>query len=345
VRLLREYDPHLGIDLHTTNGTYHAYQLTYAPPLHPNTSRTITDWLRLQWLPAITQRIKTKDAWDFYYYGNVPGSEGPSSVERGWYTFDHRPRFNNNYLGLRNRLAVLSEAYAYLPFDARIAVTRRFVEELLDMAAREAARIRQTVAGADAERIMGTRLALTAKVARGEAVDILMGGVSRVRHPLTGQIMLRRTDERRVERMPEFGVFDPADTEIAPAAYLLPPSLDRIVDLLGAHGVRSFALSRDMPLDIERFAVSGTAVAERAFQGHRERSVTGAWRAERATVPTGTIVVPMDQPLARLVFTLLEPRSDDGVLNWNFLDEAFDQSTPGAANAYPIQRSLSAIPR
>jgi hypothetical protein len=100
-----------------------------------------------------------------------------------------------------------------------------------------------------------------------------------------------------------------------------------------------------MPLDIERFAVSGTAVAERAFQGHRERSVTGAWRAERATVPTGTIVVPMDQPLARLVFTLLEPRSDDGVLNWNFLDEAFDQSTPGAANAYPIQRSLSAIPR
>jgi len=29
----------------------------------------------------------------------------------------------------------------------------------------------------------------------------------------------------------------------------------------------------------------------------------------------------MDQPLARLAFHLLEPTSDDGVVNWNFLDE------------------------
>src|SRR5215813_5232629 len=31
--LLRDWDPQLAVDLHTTNGTYHAYQLTYAPPL------------------------------------------------------------------------------------------------------------------------------------------------------------------------------------------------------------------------------------------------------------------------------------------------------------------------
>ena len=36
-RMLRDYDPHVLIDLHTTNGTHHGYHLTYAPPLHPNT--------------------------------------------------------------------------------------------------------------------------------------------------------------------------------------------------------------------------------------------------------------------------------------------------------------------
>jgi hypothetical protein len=344
-RLLREYDPHVGIDLHTTNGTYHAYQLTYSPPLHPNTAASITGWLRGDWLPEVTKTIKARDGWDFYYYGNVPGSEGPSSVERGWYTFDHRPRFNNNYLGLRNRIAILSEAYAYLPFDARVAVTRRFVEELLDRATRDAARIRQTVAAADAERLIGAPLALNAKVARApQPADILMGGVTRVRHPLTGQVMLQRSDERRVERMPEFGTFAAGDTETVPASYIVPATLERVIDLLAAHGVRTKTLSRDMALDVERFAVSGTSVAERAFQGHRERSVQGAWRAERATLPAGAIVVPMNQPLARLIFALLEPRSDDGIVNWNFLEDVLEKPPSGDPVIYPIARTTNLAP-
>ncbi len=344
-RLLRDYDPHVGIDLHTTNGTYHAYQLTYSPPLHPNTAASITTWLRGEWLPEVTKTIKAKDGWDFYYYGNVPGSEGPSSVERGWYTFDHRPRFNNNYLGLRNRLAILSEAYAYLPFDARIAVTRRFVEELLDRATRDATRIRQTVAAAEAERLIGARLALNAKVMRApQPVDVLMGGVTRVRHPLTGQIMLQRADERRVERMPDFGTFAAGDTETVPASYIVPPTLERVIDLLAAHGIRTRTMARDTPLDAERFIVSGTSIAERAFQGHRERSVLGSWRTERVTVPAGAIVVPMDQPLARLIFTLLEPRSDDGVVNWNFLEDVFEKAVAGEPVIYPIQRTGAVTP-
>ena len=36
-RLFSQYDPHVAVDLHTTNGTQHAYHLTYSPPLHPNT--------------------------------------------------------------------------------------------------------------------------------------------------------------------------------------------------------------------------------------------------------------------------------------------------------------------
>ena len=46
-----------------------------------------------------------------------------------WRTFDHRPRFGNNYVGLRNRLAILSEAYSYLDFRGRVRVTEVFVEE------------------------------------------------------------------------------------------------------------------------------------------------------------------------------------------------------------------------
>jgi hypothetical protein len=51
------------------------------------------------------------------------------------------------------------------------------------------------------------------------------------------------------------------------------------------------------------------------------------------TLAPGTVVVAMDQPLARLIFTLLEPRSDDGFVNWNVLDPEI------AKGSFPILRS------
>jgi hypothetical protein len=111
VRLLRDYDPHVALDLHTTNGTHRAYHLLYAPPLHPNTDGNIVRLLRDYWLPAVTEAIKSRRGWDYYYYGNLPWPG--SQAERGWYTYDPRPRYNTNYVGLRNRIGILSEAYAY----------------------------------------------------------------------------------------------------------------------------------------------------------------------------------------------------------------------------------------
>ncbi len=73
VKLMNEYDPHVSVDLHTTNGSYHAYHLTYAPPLNQATDPAIIDLLRKQWLPAFTKTIKSKYGWDYYYYGNVTG--------------------------------------------------------------------------------------------------------------------------------------------------------------------------------------------------------------------------------------------------------------------------------
>ena len=336
VRLIRDYDPHLLVDLHTTNGTHHGYHLTYAPPLHPNTDDAIVRMLREDALPAITSSMESR-GWHTYLYGNVPGAEGGGDAERGWYTFDHRPRFGNNYAGLRNRLAILSEAYAYLSFEDRVRVTEDFVARILHWAERNAVSIREATAEADARSLVGARLAVTARFRRTPPVPILMGEVDERRHPLTGLPYLVRRDTAWAEHMPEFQWFDAADTETVPAMYLLPPGMDDVVDRLRAHGVRL------VPVDpgtrrVEAFRVDSTAVAAREFQGHRERRVHGAWEARTVDVPPGTLAVPMDQPLGRLAFTLLEPRSDDGFAAWNAFDAALEAGT------YPVLR-LPAPPR
>ncbi|MGH7507188.1 MAG: M14 family metallopeptidase, partial [Longimicrobiales bacterium] len=332
--MLQRYDPHVGVDLHTTNGTRHAYHLTYSPPLHPNTDSAIVRLLRDQWLPELTQTIHDEYGWDYYYYGNLQG-EGQ---DRGWYTFDYRPRFNNNYLGLRNRIGILSEAYAYATFEDRILATTRFLEEVLDFAHANATRIREIVARADAASLAGQSLAVRADYERSDTVTILMGDVAEERHPYTGEIMLRRLDVKRPVPMPEFGTFRPTETERVPQAYLVPPELADVIERLAAHGVRTTPLTAAREMEVERFRIDSTTVAAREFQGHRERTLFGAWEPATVAVPAGTLVVTTDQPLGRLTFTLLEPRSADGFVDWNVLDPVLE----GAAH-YPVLRVHAAV--
>jgi hypothetical protein len=341
VRLLTEYDPHLTLDLHTTNGTHHGYHLTYSPPLHPNTDPAIERLLRDRWLPEVRRTMRQRHGWETYDYGNVPSAESPwaapRGAERAWYTFDHRPRFNNNYVGLRNRFVILSEAYSYLPFRERIAATYDFVSRNLDFAHAHASEIRAATAAADARPLAGRELALRARPRRSARMaEILLGTVVEDRNPYSGETMLRRGDTVRRERMPEFVSFEATETVAAPAAYLVPPELVAVRERLVAHGVAFRVLPRAALLRAERFRIDSVRVAGQPFQGRLEQEVWGGYESAEVAVPAGTLLVPVGQPLGRLVFTLLEPRSDDGFVNWGLLDQAL----PGA-DYLPVLRTTA----
>ena len=279
-RLFREYDPHVALDLHTTNGTRHAYHITYAPPLHPNTPDGIDGLLREGLLPDVTERVRVKYGWEYYYYGNA---SAPGGGGRGWYTFDHRPRFNNNYIGLRNRIAILSEAYSYATFEERVLATLYFVEETLEYVHEHGDEVRRVVAAADAEDVVGDSLALRARPARSAArVDILMGATVEETHPLTGQPLLLRRDTQYVESMYEYGTFASTLSERVPSAYLIPPELDDIIVRLAAHGV-ALEPAEIAPVEIEVFRIDSVLTAERAFQGHYEQTLLGRYEPGRVT--------------------------------------------------------------
>ncbi|UCF18949.1 MAG: M14 family metallopeptidase [Gemmatimonadota bacterium] len=326
------YDPHIVMDLHTTNGTRHAYHITYAPPLHPDTDPGIVELARNEVLPAITRLVREKYGWDYYYYGNLPwrGSE----AEPGWYTFSHQPRYLTNYVGMRNRLGLLSEAYSYATFDERIAATLHFVEEVADYAYRNASTIAEVMREADLARVAGLQLALGATFERSEEpVEILMGSVVEERNPYSGRPMLRRVGGSRPESLPEFGTFQPTETETVPAAYVIPGDLPQVIGVLDDHGIEIERLEADKVMMVERFVIDSTTVQEREYQGHQQRELFGSYETVELTIPTGTVLVTTGQPLGRLVFLLLEPRSDDGLANWNFFDEALEGS-----DYYPVMR-------
>ena len=278
----------------------------------------------------MTGEIREKYGWEYYYYGNAfaRGGEAP-----GWYTFDHRPRFNNNYIGLRNRIAILSEAYSYASFEERVLATLYFVEEILDYVHEHAADVRRIVAAADAAVVTGDSLALRAVPERSAApVDILMGATVEEAHPLTGRPLLLRADTQYVETMYEYGTFAPTLLERVPEAYLIPADLGDILTRLAAHGV-ALEPAGTAPLEVEAFRIDSVRTAEQPFQGRHEQTLFGSYEADSVTPAAGDMLARTDRPLGRLLFSLLEPQSDDGFANWGFLA---DRLRPG--EVYPILR-------
>src|SRR5262249_28142375 len=113
--------------------------------------------------------------------------------KKAWRTFDERPRFGTNYIGLRNRIAVLSEAYSYLGFERRIKVTEAFVEEIMRFVAANAAEIRSLTRGTDSEwsRARDTREAGIAFELQPlpQPVGVLVGAVGTTPNPRSGKPM------------------------------------------------------------------------------------------------------------------------------------------------------------
>lgn len=343
VRLFNRWNPDLIVDLHTTDGSYHGYHLTYSPTLNPNADARLIAYERDRMLPAIRRAVAEQHRFRTYYYGNVATRETPArevssfdapprDATRIWRTFDHRPRFGNNYVGLRNRLTILAEAYSYLEFRGRVAATEAFVEEILKYTAAHGDEMRRLVREVEQDR---------ARAPRGDAgvsfelrplpepVEILAGQVEKTINPRSGREMLAMIESAVTPvRMLEYGMFEAVRRVPVPEAYVLSRDGGRVLDTLLAHGLRIDELTRPVTLDVERLMVERIDRAARAFQGHNEATVIGARERTRETFAPGTLVVSTRQPLGALAFYLLEPESDDGLTTWNVFDAALEVGKP-----------------
>jgi hypothetical protein len=314
--LIDRWQPDIFIDLHTTNGSYHGYALTWAPGLNPNSSPA-NDYTRDHFLPTIRERLRRRQKIETFPYGNFRNQE-PDSLVQGWETYDARPRFGTNNMGIRGRIAILSEGYSNNPFPERIRATYAFLREILSLAAEERVAVRRVVAqGAqwrpDSIAIGSgfappTRQDVIAEITRSDG-DGSHGFARRI-----------RTGVFRTIRMPVIDRFVAVAQVARPAAYLLPPQHAPLAAMLRAQGIVVERLSEPWQGQVEGFTVDSVQVAPFVFEGHRTVSVTGQWAARAGEVTPGWFYVSTDQDAGVLAAYLLEPACEDGFAAWNFYD-------------------------
>ncbi len=336
--LIAEWDPDLFMDLHTTNGSYHGYALTFSPGLNPN--RTAANaWVQDTALAAIRARMRTRHGFETFPYGNFVNQDPDSIAAQGWVTYESVPRFGTNLMGM-SRLAILSEAYSNDPFARRIDASHAFVVETIRYLAEQRATVRDRMMRTIAARPESVTVRSTFAPAR---TDTVIYEVTRPAGEGTGGFARRqRTGEFRRAVMPVVDRFTATRREAIPGAYLLEPQWGEVVERLVRQGVVVERLDTAWVGATQRFRVDSVTVL-RPFEGHRPVRVDGDWVAPAAdSLMAGSFLVSTDQRLGMLAAFLLEPASEDGYTTWNLFDRSLR-----ARGLHPVRRveRVPSVPR
>jgi hypothetical protein len=344
------WNPHVFVDSHTSDGSLHAYLLTF------DTAHTVMSgpkdvilYTRDTMLPAIGKSLEGRTGMRTWFYGNFRDNDDPQS---GWETYPGLPRYGSHYRGLTGRIDILLEAYSYAPFRDRVAVTYEIFVEILTYAGKHGRTIvdlcdraaEDTVArGRDPQPddMVGVNYGVASRNDAGELVfrypayalqdaDIASWDLDTLR--------ARRIEGGKVTswRNVFYCRFVPEISVRRPRAYVVPAARTDVVDHLRAHNVeveRAAKLAGRQR--VEQYVVLGKETTFSPDVGNTPRRETVLWvrrESADAAVAAEDWVVPMDQPLAHVAIYLLEPQSDDGLVRWGWFDALI------AGDVYPVLR-------
>ncbi|MEN9686035.1 MAG: hypothetical protein RLZZ28_1821 [Bacteroidota bacterium] len=340
-QVVTAWDPQMSVDLHTTNGTWHAYSLTWAPSYlyagEPATYHFTNDVM----LPFITKKALDN-------YGLFFGPYGDYNTREGWplknfYTYNHHPRYVINQFGLRNRMAILSEAFAHERFYQRIYSTYSFVYEILDYCNKHGKEIQKINHEAELAAIKNV-LDNAGKIKKGVRYKMVpnknqLNGFRTYDYlPFTkadgSKTLVKTGNVVRYDNITYYGEFKDTVQSTLPRGYIIPAELAVIAEHLMKQGIKVEKLEQEEKFSGEIFMVAKLNRSPRKFEGHLMASAEGDFEPAVKTVKQGDFKVSMAQPLANLIFYLLEPQSDDGLLTWNFFDAYLDAN---GVNTRPVE--------
>ena len=321
-KLMSEWEPIIAMDLHTTDGSFHRFKVTYDSPRHPATDAKLLEYGRDKFLPTVSKQLKAATGDLSFFYGNFDRSH------ENWRSYPGAPRYSTHYFGLRNALGILSEAYAFATYRERVLVTYHFVDEILKLAITEKAAISKLIAEARTSKI--TQIAVGSKPTAFERLFTIPAW----KETVAGRGRQAKDTDEATEYQVKYHGIEVSSLDIKrPAHYVVPKNQTKVIENLTNHGVRFETVKDPREATVTAYKITGYEMAKREFQGHKVVSGVQVTTAEKTiSLQLGDIVVPTDQPLGRLIVNLLEPQATDGLCAWNYFDDALESKD------YPIFR-------
>jgi hypothetical protein len=342
--VIRRWDPSILVDCHTTNGSYHEEPVTFTWMMNPAGDRELINYMRDKMMPQVSTALAKKYNVLNCFYGEFTDLKNP---EEGWISYASEPRYLTNYMGVRNRLAILNENYVYADYKTRVLGSYSLLHSILDYSAANGEDIKTMLKKVDLQTIAkGTNPAVADSFPIEYNVKPTPDNIKIYAYEVdvttdtNGKEQLHKSDRKKLVSAPYLADYYPTRSIALPYAYLVKLHDPTVARLLAKHGIKVEKLVLCTTLEVETFKITDLKPAERLNQGHYTNIVKGKMEKDTVEFFTGNYVVHMAQPLANLAAYMLEPQTNDALILWNYFDRNLVPQWGKGYSAYPVYRLM-----
>ena len=342
--LLCEWDPVLCADLHVTDGADFEPDISLqSEPVNQGDPELFASGREMR--DELIEKLAAQGSLPLPFYPDFAKTDDPSS---GFLLTVYSPRFSTGYFPARNRFTILVETHSWKDYAKRVQVTYNTIVGLVELFVTHGARWEVEAHQADeaAIRLGGSDVTLayksrwreptqaggkTAAPDEADAAIIEFRGYAYTREPsaISGDLVTTYDPNTpQIWRVPYRNKVEPTLVVRAPlGGYVVPAGFaTEIGAKLAVHGI-AFERVPDLidGVRAEVFRATEVSFSTLPFEGRMRATLAGSWSWETHNIATGSLFVPIAQPLARLVMALLEPRAPDSLASWGFFNGCFEQ--------------------
>ena len=343
MKMFHSWLPDFFVDDHVTDGADYQYDVTFTIDDGPNVYAPTAKWIDDVVTPALVKDVDS-----------VPGHlASPTYItlnddtdpSRGLGFSDDPPRFSTGYMILENRPGMLVEMHMLKDYKTRVTGNYALLRSLMALVNRDAARLIQlnADADADAEHLEGRPYPL-ALAWGGKTTPFDFRGYQYTRQlsEVSGAMWIRYSHVPWNVTLPADTGFKITATTMPPAAYIVPRQWTHVIDVLAEHQVKIERTTAEWTGDVQTYHCGGMQWNRPPFEGRHpifagetgnEPGKFGSCDlvTEKLTFPAGSAVIPLNQRLSKVVLEWLEPQGPDSAMAWGFFDPIFEQKEYGEA--------------
>jgi Zinc carboxypeptidase len=320
VPVLRNWDPDIFVDTHTSNGADYPYTITlinsHTQRHEPSQARFLDSTL----LPLLFEGMRHSPYMMSPYVWSFK-----QSPEQGIIAFMDYPRYTSGYVSLFNTFAFTVETHMFKDFEDRVLSTWYLLREALRFSAIHAKDLADKKQEAWQEKMERQEFVLQWELDTSRSSQIMFQGYTKKykKSKVTGQrqYYFDRNDPWEDE-IPYYKYFKPEVTVKVPDFYILPAAWGEVVKRLQLNQVEMEQFTVDSTLKADIYYIENYETVNQPYNGHyRHYNVeTRSMRGE-VQVRRGDWIIPSRQRAIEYLVQTLEPRGYDSFFSWNFFDE------------------------
>ncbi|NVN95318.1 MAG: M14 family metallopeptidase [Bacteroidetes bacterium] len=329
LEMFNRFMPDFFIDCHTTDGADYQYVLTYGIETDGNVDEALIKWQKENYLAPIT-KLMFQQGLPILPYVTFRNWHDPRS---GLISNVAPPMLSQGYTIERNRPGLLIETHMLKTYKIRVESTYKMIENTLNILNIENKNLHILIAEADkktaSENFRKKNFAINFETSEKDSTWIDFLGVEYIseKSDVSGGEWFKYDNTKSITfKIPYFNKTEATESTMLPKSYIIPPEWNEVINILKLHGIAMKTISKPLKVNVHSYKFNHPKWSSTPYESRLPLTDFDMDSIEEErTYPIGSVIIDMNQPGARIIAYLLEPKANSSLVFWGFFNSVFEQ--------------------